>query len=145
MGLQNHGQNSNSSHAISAGFRTRSRPPVGNTEITTEKKVSLRLAELKALDENRLEAQQNLELYRHRMSKAFNKRVRPRSFQKRDLVLAIRTRLIIGKKKGKLEPNWKGPFAVKKVYLNGAYLLITMEVDRIIPPTNACFLEKSYL
>lgn len=65
----------------------------------------MRLAELEALDENRLEAQQNMGLYRHQMSKAFSKRVRPRSFQKGDLVLAIRMPMVIGKKKGTLEPN----------------------------------------
>lgn len=33
--------------------------------ITTEEKASLQLAELETLDEDRLEAQQNLELYCH--------------------------------------------------------------------------------
>lgn len=112
--------------------------------ITTEEKASLRLAELEALDEIGSKAQQNPELYRHRMSKAFNKRVRPRSFQKGDLVLAIRTLMIINKKKGQLEPNWEGPFAIEKVYSNRTYLLITMEGERIIPPTNVHFLKRYY-
>lgn len=42
-------------------------------EITTEEKANLCLAELETLDENRLMAQQNLELYCHQMSKASNK------------------------------------------------------------------------
>ncbi|KAG5550486.1 hypothetical protein RHGRI_015453 [Rhododendron griersonianum] len=50
----------------------------------------LRLEELEALDEKRLEAQQRLECYQARMSKSFNKKVRLRSFQKGDLVLAVR-------------------------------------------------------
>lgn len=78
------------------------------------------------------------------MSRAFNKRERPRSFQKGDLVLAIRMPTIIGKKKEKLEPNWEGPFAIEKVYSNRTYLLITTEGDQIIPPTNAWFLKKYY-
>lgn len=89
-----------------------------------------------SLDENRIEAQQ--------MTKAFNKRVRVQSFQKANLVLAIWTPLIIDKKKGKLEPNWEGPFMVEKVYSNGTYLLVTMEGDRIILPINAPFLKKYY-
>lgn len=53
--------------------------------------------------------------------------------------------MIVGKKKEKLEPNWEGPFAIEKVYSNGTYLLIIVEGDRIIPPTNARFLKKYYL
>lgn len=106
--------------------------------ITTEEKAGLHFAELETLDENRLEAQQNLKLYSHWMSKAFNKWVRFRSFQKGDLVLPI------GKRKGKLEPNWEDPFAIEKAYSNGTHLLITLESDQIIPPTNARFLKKYY-
>ncbi|KAL0444703.1 UNVERIFIED_CONTAM: hypothetical protein Slati_2193000 [Sesamum latifolium] len=58
--------------------------------LTEEENAHLRL-ELKALDEKRLEAQQRLECYQARLSKAFNKKVRPRSFQVGDLVLAVRS------------------------------------------------------
>ena len=47
----------------------------------------LRLAELESLDEKRLQAQQKLECYQARLSRAFNKKVRPRSFQVGDQVL----------------------------------------------------------
>ena len=53
------------------------------------KTVRLCLEELEALDEKRLEAQQRLECYQARVSKAFNKKVCPRSFQAGDLVLAV--------------------------------------------------------
>ncbi|XP_070049392.1 uncharacterized protein [Nicotiana tomentosiformis] len=49
--------------------------------LTSEENAQLRLAELKALDEKRLEAQQKLECYQARLARAFNKKVRPRSFQ----------------------------------------------------------------
>ena len=57
--------------------------------LTEEENAKLRLQELKALDEKRLETQQRLECYQARLSSAFNKRVKPRSFQVGDLVLAI--------------------------------------------------------
>ena len=57
--------------------------------LTGEENAKLRLQELKALDEKRLEAQQRLECYQACLSNAFNKRVKPRSFQVGDLVLAI--------------------------------------------------------
>ncbi|XP_017978221.1 PREDICTED: uncharacterized protein LOC108662400 [Theobroma cacao] len=58
--------------------------------LSNEDNVRLRLEELEALDEKRLEAQQRLECYQARLSKAFNKKVKPRSFQVGDLVLAVR-------------------------------------------------------
>ncbi|KAG9446524.1 hypothetical protein H6P81_012652 [Aristolochia fimbriata] len=52
--------------------------------LTTEECAQLRLAELESLDEQRLEAQQHLECYQSRMTQAFNKKVRLRSFQTAD-------------------------------------------------------------
>ncbi|XP_038885991.1 uncharacterized protein LOC120076296 [Benincasa hispida] len=49
--------------------------------LTTEDNAKLRLQELEALNEKQLEAQQALECYQARMSKAFDKHVKPRSFQ----------------------------------------------------------------
>ena len=49
--------------------------------LTEEENAKLRLQELEALDEKRLEAQQCLECYQARLSSAFNKRVKPRLFQ----------------------------------------------------------------
>ncbi|XP_075074603.1 uncharacterized protein LOC142162179 [Nicotiana tabacum] len=49
--------------------------------LTSEENAQLRLAELEALDGKRLEAQQKLEFYQARLARAFNKKVRPRSFQ----------------------------------------------------------------
>ncbi|TYK16412.1 uncharacterized protein E5676_scaffold21G002070 [Cucumis melo var. makuwa] len=57
--------------------------------LTTEDNVKLRLQELEVLDEKRLEAQQALECYQVRMSKAFDKHVKPRSFHVGDLVLTF--------------------------------------------------------
>ncbi|XP_019190497.1 PREDICTED: uncharacterized protein LOC109184956 [Ipomoea nil] len=57
--------------------------------LTDEENAKLRLAELEVLDEKRLQAQQSLECYQARMSRAFNKRVRTRSFQIGDKVLAV--------------------------------------------------------
>ncbi|KAL0428151.1 UNVERIFIED_CONTAM: hypothetical protein Slati_2989900 [Sesamum latifolium] len=70
--------------------------PSGNHRIaiqeglTEEENARIRLEELKALDGKRLEAQQSLECYQARLSKAFNEKVRLHSFQVGDLVLAAR-------------------------------------------------------
>ena len=58
--------------------------------LITKDNVKLRLQELEALDEKQLNAYQALECYQARMSKAFDKHVKPCSFQVGDLVLAVR-------------------------------------------------------
>ncbi|GMP37682.1 hypothetical protein CsSME_00009264 [Camellia sinensis var. sinensis] len=79
------------------------------------------------------------------MANAFKKRVRLRSFKKEDLVLMVRTLIVVSRRtKGKLKPKWEGPYVIEKVYSNGAYLLITMDGDRIISLTNAKFLKRYY-
>ena len=60
------------------------------TKMTKKYNDRLRLQELEALDERRLQAQQRIELFQARISKAFNKKDKRRVFQKGDLVLTIR-------------------------------------------------------
>ena len=60
------------------------------TEMTKEEKHQLRLQELKALDDKRLQVQQQIELYQARITRAFNKKVKERTFKKGDLVLTVR-------------------------------------------------------
>lgn len=91
--------------------------------LTEEESAIIRLAELETLDERRLQVQQNLEIYQQRMASAFNKRVRLRSFKKGDLVLIVRTPIIIiinRRTRGKLEPKWEGPYVIEKVYSIGS-------------------------
>ncbi|XP_055824935.1 uncharacterized protein LOC129893428 [Solanum dulcamara] len=65
---------------------------------TEEENARLRLAELEALDEKRLEAQQNFECYQACLSSAFNKKVHLRLFQVGDQVLAVRRTIITSHK-----------------------------------------------
>jgi len=76
------------------------------TEMTNEEKHRLRLQELEALDDKRLQAQQQIELYQARISKAFNKKVKERTLKKGDLVLTIRRPMVMTHKtKGKFQPK----------------------------------------
>lgn len=112
--------------------------------LTNEENIKLRLQELEALDEKRLDAQQHLECYQARMSRAFNKGVRPRSFQIGDLVLAVRRPIIMTHKTGpKFKSKWDGPYVVNEVYTNGAYKIVAEDGLRI-GPINDKFLKKYY-
>ena len=112
--------------------------------LTGEGNAKLKLQELEALDEKRLEAQQHLECYQAHLSSAFNKRVKPQSFQVGDLVLAIRRPIIITHCIGnKFTSKWDGPYVVQEVYTNGAYKLIDNDGVRI-GPINGKFLKHFY-
>ena len=112
--------------------------------LTEEKNVKLRLQELEALDEKRLEAQQLLECYQARLSSTFNKRVKPRSFQVGDLVLTVQRLIITTYRTGnKFTLKWDGPYVVQEVYTNGAYKLIDNDGVRI-GSINGKFLKCFY-
>ena len=112
--------------------------------LTEEENVKLRLQELEVLDEKRLEAQQCLECYQAHLSSAFNKRVKPQSFQVGDLVLAVRRPIITTHRIGnKFTSKWDGPYVVQEVYTNGAYKFIDNDGVRI-GPINGKFLKRFY-
>ena len=105
----------------------------------------MRLLELEALDNKRLQAQQQIELYQDRISRAFIKKIREQIFKKGDLVLAVRRPIIMThKRKEKFQLKWVGPFVIESVYSNGAYRLITPEGDTFMMPINGRFLKKYY-
>jgi len=76
--------------------------------MTNEEKHWLWLQELEAFDDKRLQAQQQIELYQARMTRAFNKKVKERTLKKGDFVLAVRRPMVMmHKTKGKFQPKWK--------------------------------------
>ena len=85
--------------------------------LTTEDNAKLHLQELEALDKKRLKAQHELECYQARMSKAFDKHIKPRSFQVGDLVLAVRRSIITTRHtKNKFTPKWDGRYIVRSLH-----------------------------
>jgi len=102
------------------------------TKMTEGDNDQLCLQELEALDEKRLLAQQHIELYQDRISKAFNKKIKERIFQKRDLVLTVRRPMIMTHKiQGKFQPKWEGAFVVETIYSNGDYHLANPNNDTL--------------
>ncbi|KAH0757999.1 hypothetical protein KY290_021492 [Solanum tuberosum] len=111
---------------------------------TEEENARLRLAELEALNEKRLEAQQNLDYKQTRLSRGFNKKVRLRFFQVGDQVLTVRRPIITSHKSaGKFTSKWDGPYVVQEAYSHGAYKIVDTDGVRI-GPINAKFLKSYY-
>ena len=93
-----------------------------------EENVQVRLAELEALDEKRLAAQQRLEIYQAQVAGAFNKKVKFRSFTVGELVLTVKRPIVITRRmQGKFEAKWEGPYVITKVFPKGAYELSDSE------------------
>ncbi|XP_070008272.1 uncharacterized protein LOC142165127 [Nicotiana tabacum] len=112
--------------------------------LTSEENAQLCLVELEALDDKGLEAQQKLECYQARLARAFNKKVRPRSFQVGDLVLAVRRPIILNKRIGdKFTSKWDGPYVLKETYSSGAYKIVNKDGLRV-GPMNGKFLKQYF-
>ncbi|KAI5352160.1 hypothetical protein L3X38_005051 [Prunus dulcis] len=106
-----------------------------------EENAKVRLQQLEALDDKRLEAQQRLEGYQARLLNAFNKKVLPRSFLVGDLVLALHRPIITTHKTGsKFTLKWDGPYVVQEVYTSGTYRTVA-EDDLRVGPINGKFLK----
>ncbi|XP_057425835.1 uncharacterized protein LOC130719220 [Lotus japonicus] len=91
-------------------------------EIPNEDYWSMMLDELVNLDEEILLALDVLTRQKDRIAKAYNKKVRSRSFLADDYVWKVI--LPMDKKDrtyGKWAPSWEGPFKVEKVLSNNAY------------------------
>ncbi|XP_060170887.1 uncharacterized protein LOC132601846 [Lycium barbarum] len=112
--------------------------------LTDEENARMRLEELEALDEKRLEAQQSLEFYQAYLSRSFNKRVHPRCFQVGDQVLVVRRPIITSRRSGnKFSAKWDGPYVMQEVCSSGAYKLVDLEGLRI-GPINGKFMKRYY-
>ena len=77
------------------------------------------------------------------MTRAFRKRVKLRKFQKGDLVLKVLLGLI-NDPRGKLKPNWSGPYVIRDLTQKGAAWLIDLDRNQFTEPVNVDQLKKFY-
>ena len=77
------------------------------------------------------------------VARAYNKKVKAKSFQVGDLVwktiLPLRNK---DRKFGKWSPSWEGPYKVKQVMSGNAYLLQTLQGKDLPKALNGCFLKQ---
>ena len=103
----------------------------------------MRLA-LDLIDEVRDEAHAKITEYQKRVSFYYNLRVRERFFREGELVLRKNEASGAGPK-GKLAPNWEGPYRVKAVQGRGAYKLETLDGVEIPRTWHAANLKIYYV
>jgi len=93
----------------------------------------------------RLKALKEIEKDKARVAKAYNKKVRSKSFQVGELVW--KTILPIGSKSnqfGKWSPNWEGPYKVVKVIFGNSYVLETLQGERLTRAFNGRYLKRYF-
>ncbi|GAV61679.1 hypothetical protein CFOL_v3_05206 [Cephalotus follicularis] len=101
-------------------------------------------AVLDLVEELRDKAAIRVATYQQRVSRYYNKRVNPRPLREGDLV--IRNAVIADPTgtRGKLAPNWEGPYKVKMVLQPGTFKLVTLGGREIPRAWNSEHLRKYY-
>ncbi|XP_059295452.1 uncharacterized protein LOC132048786 [Lycium ferocissimum] len=108
---------------------------IQEAELDNAEWVRARYEQLALIDEKRMVVVCHGQVYRQRMERAFNKRVRTRLFQIGQLVLK---RLFPHQDeyKRKFAPNWHGLYVVRKVLYGGVIVLAEMDVQEYPKPIN---------
>ena len=128
-------------------------PPVeieiGSLRLALEHQISetewaqSRYDQLSLLDERRLRATDHVQAYQRKMTRAFRKRVKPRRFQKGDLVLKV-LRGLINDPRGKFRPNWSGTYVIQDLTQEGPAWLADLDENQFTEPINVDQLKKFY-
>ncbi|XP_070040412.1 uncharacterized protein [Nicotiana tomentosiformis] len=95
-----------------------------------------RYEQLALIGRKKMNAVRHGQLYQNRISKAFNKRVKPRQFAPGQLVL----KQIFphqDEAKGKFLPNWQDPYMVHRVLTGGSLILVEMDGEIWLKPINS--------
>jgi hypothetical protein len=95
--------------------------------------------------DKRLEALEVFEKDKRRVARAYNKRVKAKSFQVGDLVW--KTILPIGSKSnkfGKWSPSWEGPYKVVRVCSGNSYLVESLQGQHLPRALKGRYLKKFY-
>ncbi|XP_070023098.1 uncharacterized protein [Nicotiana sylvestris] len=99
---------------------------IQEAELDDAKWVKSRYEQLALIDGKKMNAVCHDQLYQNRMSRAFNKKVKPRRFTPGQLML----KKIFphqDEAKGKFSPNWQGSYIVHRVLTRGALILVEMD------------------
>ncbi|XP_070025387.1 uncharacterized protein [Nicotiana sylvestris] len=114
------------------------------TEIEDSEWVKTCLEQLTLIDEKRMAAIYQGQLYQQTMAPAYNKKVRPKNFEVGQLVLRC---IILNHQeaKGKFAPNWKGPYIIRKLLPKGKLYLGDIEGNDPETTVNADIVKRYYV
>ena len=106
---------------------------------------NLMLDNVDKVTDKRLLALNAIERDKVRVARAYNKKVKRKSFQVGDLVwktiLPLETK---NKKFGKWSPSWEGPYRIIKVIFGNSYMLEGLQGERLPRALNGMYLKKYF-
>ncbi|XP_070056961.1 uncharacterized protein [Nicotiana tomentosiformis] len=117
---------------------------IKEAELSDAEWIRSRYEHIALIDEKRMNAVCHGQLYQNRMSRAFNKRVKPRQFAPGQLVLK-RIFPHQDEAKGKFSPNWQGPYIVYRVLTGGELILTEMDGEVWPRPINSDAVNRYYV
>ncbi|XP_015162329.1 uncharacterized protein [Solanum tuberosum] len=117
---------------------------IQEAELNDAKWIQVRAENLALIDGRRMNVICHGQLYQNRMARAFNKKVRPRHFSPRQLVLK---RIFPNQDEGqgKFSPNWQGPYIVSRVLTGGALILAENDGEVWPKPINSDAVKRYYI
>ena len=95
--------------------------------------------------DKQLKALKEIEKDKFHVARAYNKKVKGKSFQVGDLVW--KTILPLGMKSNKFakwSQSWEGPYKVVKAIFGNSYMMETLQGDRLPRAINGKYLKKLY-
>ena len=98
------------------------------------------------VSDKRLQALKEINKYKFPVARAYNKKVRAKSFQVGELVW--KTILPLGMKSnkfGKWSPSWEGPYKDVKIIFGISYMVETMQGERFPKALKERYFKKYYL
>ena len=118
--------------------------PTIRTDMPKQENSKLVIKDLDMVDELRELAAVRIASYQRRLENSYNKRVKPRMFQPRDLVLRNVFENTIDPTVEKFQPNWEGPYLVTRADESGSYSLDKFDGTPVPRMWNAIHLKRYY-
>jgi hypothetical protein len=104
---------------------------------------ALMMDNIDEVTDKRLEALEEIERDKRRVARAYNKKVKAKSFQVGDLIW--KTILPLGTKSnkfGKWSPSWEGPYKIVRVCSGNSYMVETLQGQQLPRALNGRYLKK---
>ena len=111
-------------------------PEQGNTDLMVK--------DLDTLNELRESTAIRIAFYQRRLANSYNKRVKPRTFQLRNLVLRRVFENTADPNARKFQANWEGPYLVTHVGQSGSFTLDKLDWTPVPRMWNATHLKRYY-
>jgi hypothetical protein len=106
---------------------------------------NLMMDNIDEITDKRMRALKEIEKDKARVARAYNKKVRPKSFQVGELVW--KTILPLGTKDikfGKWSPSWEGPYKIIEVITENSYMMESLQGTCLPRALNGRYLKKYY-